>query len=107
MKVKFKDYSCTIHVDNYKADNSKAILLMDTEDGAPVAYATVCLAGQGAKPIDRNVFIKDYSENEGMVDALVEAGVICPACIRQYPSGHVLIGEYRLTDKALNLWEDK
>lgn len=47
--------------------------------GEPLFKATVNLADYGVHPEDGNVFIKTYSENEGLYDGLLSAGVIGPA----------------------------
>lgn len=44
--------------------------------GEPLSTVTVCMVGYGETPRDGMVFIKDYSENEGTVEALHEAGII-------------------------------
>src|SRR5690606_10426483 len=53
-----------------------ALQLIDAEDGSPIATATVNLPDLPAGP--NQVFIKDYSENEGMLAALVAEGVVKP-----------------------------
>lgn len=55
-------------------DGSPALQVWD-EDG-PLATATVYLLGQPAS--DGCVWIKDWSENEGMLDSLTALGVIEP-----------------------------
>jgi len=45
-------------------------------DGERLAVATVNMAPQGHVPQEDCVFIKDYSENSGILDSLVKAGVI-------------------------------
>lgn len=55
------------------ADGSTAIQIFDL-DGCIEATATVALPDR--TPDKGNVFIKNWSENEGMYNALVEAGVI-------------------------------
>jgi hypothetical protein len=44
--------------------------------GEPLATVTVCMVDYGETPGDGMVFIKDYAENEGTVEALHEAGII-------------------------------
>lgn len=50
------------------------LILNDAHSGKQVAVATVNLPDVTADRYE--VFIKDYSENEGMLKALVEAGVV-------------------------------
>ena len=74
-RVRFKSWDCIVRKLQY--DNSRpALQLIDAEDGSPIATATVNLPDVPAGP--NQVFVKNYSENEGMLDALVAAGVVKP-----------------------------
>jgi hypothetical protein len=75
VRVRFKSWDCIVCKRQY--DNGRpALQLIDAEDGSPIAAATVNLPDV---PLGRNqVAIKSYSENEGMLDALVAAGVVKP-----------------------------
>lgn len=103
MKITFKRWKCTIVVGVY-LDNSKAIRLLDARDGMPIASATVSLAQYQIKPTDGNIFVKDYSENTGMINALIDGGVINPECIRTHKLEYVDVGEYALTEEGLALF---
>lgn len=46
------------------------------------------------------ILVKDYSENEGLAEQMVDLGLIEPTG-RLCASGFVVLHEYRLTDKAL------
>lgn len=70
--VMFAGYLCTIHTHNYQ-NNRKALELVD-EDGDSVAMATVNMPNHPTK--EDEVFIKSYSENEGMSEVLASAGII-------------------------------
>lgn len=74
-RVRFRDWDCLVQKRQY--DNGRvALQLVDVEDGSPIAKATVNLPDV---PLGKNqVAIKDWSENEGMLDALVAASVITP-----------------------------
>lgn len=73
IQVRFKDWTCTVQKRRY--DNGRVALSLVDEEG-PVATATVNLPDV---TLGRNqVAIKDWSENEGMLDALVAAGVVKP-----------------------------
>jgi len=71
-KVKFRGENLNVVFGKYP-NGRTAIRLMD-EFGCPYATATVNLPddelGEG------EVFIKDYSENTGVLSALVDAGII-------------------------------
>lgn len=74
-RVRFKTWDCVVQKRQY--DNGRpALQLIDAEDGSPVATATVNLPDLPAGP--NTVFVKDYSENAGMLEALVAAGVVKP-----------------------------
>lgn len=74
-RVRFKQWDCIVQKRQY-GNGRPALQLIDAEDGSPVAWATVNLPDLPAGP--NQVFIKDYSENEGMLAALVAAGVVKP-----------------------------
>ncbi len=65
----------TLQLGRYRVDQSPAIILIDA-GGLPAMKATVCLVGQHLTPDEGCVFIKDYSENEGIFDALCKAGIL-------------------------------
>lgn len=72
-RVKFKDWDCTVEKRYYL--NGRVALYLVDEDG-PVATATVNLPDVN---LGKNrVAIKDWSEQEGMLAALVAAGVVKP-----------------------------
>jgi len=102
MRVKFEQWDCIAKGAFYANDN-KAIMLIDAEDGDPVATSTVNIVEE---KIDEDiVFVKNYSENEGMTHALIEADIIWPDIIHTHRTEFVVVHAYRLTDKALNsLW---
>jgi len=72
--MKFKQWDCDIKYSHYMENKQIAILLKDSNDGSPVATASVCLPDYNFKK--NETAIKDYSENEGMVKCLVDAGII-------------------------------
>ena len=57
-------------------DGSTAWQLIDANDYSPMAKATVCLVAYDLKPAEGHVFIKSYSENEGMYEGLKSSGII-------------------------------
>ena len=72
--VKFRDWWCDIVFDWYAVNSRISIELVDHEDGQTVAHATVNMPEYDLPP--NEVIIKNYSEGEGMLDALVDAGLI-------------------------------
>ena len=81
-QVTFNTWDCYVLLDTYIADNSYCIRLVDATDSLPVCTATVLLPYScNARPAymdKRDVVIKDYSENAGILDCLINAGIISP-----------------------------
>ena len=73
MNVKFQDWDCIATYAQY-GNGRLAIILVDAEDSSPIATATVNLPDEDMT--DDEVAIKDYSENEGMLAALLDSGLI-------------------------------
>lgn len=71
--IKFHKWNCVLDF-NYYNNNRTAIQLIDANDGQPIAVATVNIPDEKIKKDE--VIIKDYSENEGMLDTLVKAGIV-------------------------------
>jgi hypothetical protein len=73
--VQFAGEKCKVLVNRYwKIPNLCLYLVSTNGDETPVATATV-YCHDHAVP-DTHVMIKDYTENEGMVAALMTAGII-------------------------------
>jgi hypothetical protein len=69
----FNDWNCVVVKRSYP-NGRLALQLIDEDDGSPVAVATVNIPDV---PLgDNQVIIKDWSENEGIYDALYEAGIV-------------------------------
>jgi hypothetical protein len=84
--AEFAGFECDVIQSEYQKDNSVAILLQEKETGDDVATASVWIPGlqQG------EVAIKDYSENEGMLDVMITAGIVSQP-IRHEESGFAII----------------
>jgi len=90
--IGFGGYICDVIIQRYGTGNL-AIRLLDAEDGMPVAVATT-----NANGLDLDeVAIKDYSENEGMYETLVENGIIHPKH-REISTGYVTVPVCKLTE---------
>ena len=87
-----------LHIKRY-GNNRIAIECLDVVDGSPVAVATINLPDQPLK--DNEIFIKDYSENSGMLDSLMAAGIVS-APIEMVKSGFVEIPKCKLLWDILN-----
>jgi hypothetical protein len=90
--VEFAGFKCEVQVEKYQS-GYKAIRLVDQEDGQSVVIATVNLDELDSDEIA----IKDYSENEGVYDALLDAGVIFPKH-RELSTGFVTVPVCKLTN---------
>jgi hypothetical protein len=71
--IRFGDWDCVVEKSQYY-DGRPALILKDVHDGEMVTVATVNLPDVAAGP--NEVFIKNYSENEGVLKALLEGGII-------------------------------
>jgi len=83
--VWFAGENCTIQWGKYP--NGRVAIQLMCADG-PMARATVNIPEY--EPDFDEVLIKDYSENEGMLDALVKAGIVKDTGKRAF-SGYVTI----------------
>jgi len=85
--VKFRGETLTPVFDRYQDNDRLALVLLD-EVGISYARASVNLPDE---PLGEDeIFIKDYSENEGIFNALVDAGLIVDSG-RVVESGFVTI----------------
>ena len=87
IKAKYVNEEVDVVLKEYTAGaKTLAILLLDPETGEEIAMPTAHVEGipEGC------VAVKNYSENEGMLQALQQAGVIS-APVGQIPSGFVVL----------------
>jgi hypothetical protein len=57
-------------------DPSVGLLVLDTCDGEPEEHLSISLAAYGILPkADDEVFVKDWSEGEGIAQSLIDAGL--------------------------------
>lgn len=73
--VRFRHWDTRVAA-GYYVDGRLAFRLRDVRDDAHVATATVNVVEFADSLAGDEVFIKDYGENEGILAALVEAGVV-------------------------------
>lgn len=103
--------ACRVHIDAAHYGNGRTALeLVAAERGDDAAgqtwergerlyVATVNLPDAPLAP--ECIFVKAYSENEGMDDFLIANGIIEPQPLDKVASGHVVIRSYRLTADVL------
>ncbi|QGZ16747.1 hypothetical protein PBI_DEWDROP_100 [Microbacterium phage Dewdrop] len=83
---------------------SPAIVLITHEEGFPdlLSKVTLNMAGTGSFPAEGCVFVKDYSEGEGMLQAFVDKGWMQPTG-RTVRSGWVTVPEAKLIGELAEL----
>lgn len=101
MKVKFKHAKymkgkVTLKCVGWYMDGSKAIEAQKGDDPSDTMTITTCLAGYGETPAEGNIFIKNYSENEGVLTDLVGAGVVETVREFKIPGAHAVFIEAKL-----------
>lgn len=72
--VEFAGYRCKVVKREYQNNGRLALELVDADDGLPVARATVNIPDVELNPGE--VVIKNYAENEGLLEVLVAAGIV-------------------------------
>ena len=95
-KVTFCGFKCDVFKDKYRNNGRTALLLIASDDdsekeifkGEDIATATCNLTDEDINPAC--VCIKDWSESEGMVDILMDAGVVSQP-VKFVSSGHVQV----------------
>ncbi len=73
-KVRFNQYDCNVHITRYQGNNRIAICLVESETEEPVTTASLNIPH--AKIESDEVAIKNYSENTGILDVLIDAGIL-------------------------------
>ncbi|MYL57395.1 hypothetical protein GLW20_07735 [Virgibacillus halodenitrificans] len=102
MNINFNGYDCKVVFGRYGNGNT-AIQILDKEVNQVVAVASV----NGESVIGSElVGIKDWSENEGMVKALISANVIESELAFIEPTGFVAIKYYPLSEEAKQARKD-
>lgn len=107
-KLSFKSWNCFLNLGYYGAGGRLAIKLMSDEEnadkgvfyGEPIAVATVNIPEIPLK--DNEIIIKNYSENEGMLDTLKRCGFITDTK-REISTGFVTVHVVEKTSKLLDL----
>lgn len=102
-KTKFINERARVLFARYPADNSIAIQLRAINGHEMLCTATVCLKEYSKTPPHGYIFIKDYSENQGMFEALARADIVRNVAFSfeiTYPGTTVY--EAKLTKKSLD-----
>ena len=97
-------YNCQFATGRY-GNGNLALEIMGAEgteyEGEPIVRVTV---NPGCAVADGHIAIKDYSENEGMVEFCKKIGIIEGNPTQVIPSGYVEITVYKLTDSGKELF---
>ena len=101
-KTKYGEYPNCEFVTGYYPNGNLALEVAIKDEG-PLCTCTV---NPGQTVGSHAIAVKNYSENEGMVEVLTEMGIIGRELYR-IPSGWVEIPVHELTAKGLELFEVK
>ena len=103
IKIRFQEWDCIVRTGLY--ENSRlAITLEDANDGDLVATATTNIPERALE--ENSVFIKEYSENEGMFEVLHKAGIITNIVTGSSNQGFAIIKSYRLAPLGEELLQE-
>ena len=73
--VEFHGTICTVQRENY-TNGQNCLRLVDSEDGFTFCVASVAIDHEYFDVGENDVIIKNYSENEGILQTLFNAGII-------------------------------
>lgn len=94
--IQYKQWNTEPVFGPYRSNGNTSLQLRDPRSGSPVATSSVNI---NVLLPENVVAIKDWTENEGMIDALQEGGVLKNELYGAYPTGGVHAYAYELTDK--------
>jgi hypothetical protein len=92
-QVVFMDWLCDVNVKAKYSNGRRVISLTDAENFSPVMTASVNLPNETCLPDE--VWIKDYSENQGIEQVLINAKIISKP-IAMMVQGHVIINKCKI-----------
>jgi len=103
-RVVFKDWVCESVPHRYANNGRLALRLIEWQSGEPIATATVNVPDVDIE--DDEIIVKDYNENEGMLDALKRVMVIedvTVPCSVGYAIAHIAV----VNDAALERFKKR
>ena len=74
--IEFNGYTCNVVKRQYSGNDRTALILTDATDGEYLTTASVNVPDIDLK--DDEIVIKNYSENEGILEILTKAGLVKP-----------------------------
>jgi hypothetical protein len=101
--MRFRDWLCEIQQQTY-SNGRTALLLVDAKTGESIAVATANLPHESLEP--GQVFIKNHSENHGMLEALEKAGIV-KATGETVQSGFVQVPKATLLSDLQKTFDEK
>jgi len=99
-KTKYGTYPNCEFVAGHYGNGNLALQVVSNDEG-PV---TTCTVNPGEVVPPNAIAVKNYSENDGMVNTLKEMGIIGRE-LYSIPSGWVEIPVFELTEKGLELFQ--
>lgn len=97
-KNKYSVYpDCYFIVRRYADTNNLAIIIQSIHEGVITRVTT----NPTCSLSDEYIAVKNYSENEGMVEFLISMNIITELPVFTIPSGFVEIPVYRLTEEGM------
>ena len=97
-KTKYGEYPNCEFVTGYYPNGNLALRVAIKDEG-PLCTCTI----NTGKVVHNAIAVKDYSENEGMVETLTAMGIIGKELYR-IPRGRVWIPVHELTEKGLKIF---
>jgi hypothetical protein len=91
--VHFAGHDCVVQAERYVSNGHTALSLYNARTGEYVATGSVNMPDVPLAP--NQVFIKDYSENAGMLKALEEAGIVRVSGVYVPGKTHFILPHYR------------
>ncbi|MCA9178404.1 MAG: hypothetical protein KDB14_28280 [Planctomycetales bacterium] len=101
--VRFGGWNCRVVLQSYADGQHPLLRLIDVDDMASVARATVHLPG--AELAEDELLVKDYAENEGVLEALIAAGLVEPTG-RHISTECASLDVARMSDALSRQWID-
>lgn len=74
--IDFAGFTCLLYKTTYTTNGTTALVLLDLYDGSLVLTVTANVTGASVHCLEDEVLVKDHSENEGIMDVLVDAGYL-------------------------------
>ena len=87
--VPYREYNVDVHLTHYSTNGRYALFLVDHETFEPVAVATVNIPDKYIT--DNEVIVKNYSENEGMLQFLINQQIIDGGKCISFSNGYVML----------------